>query len=276
MSQDNIFREVDEELRSDRMRKLWRSYGPLLIGAAVLIVLVVAGKETWDWYQSGTTASSSDQFYKALTLADGADTGAAETALNEVMSTNHGGYPTLARFKEAELLARQGKSQEALAAYDGLATNQSNSLVRELALVLAAYVLVDTGTIADVQARVGGLDNPESPLRNAAREALGLAYYKAGDLQNARKSFEAVVNDPLAGSDIQGRMRIYLGQLASEGAAPAEVAAPPDAPGAANPAPDNGTAPAVPAISDEGAVGPTAPGNALVTDAAGPAGTPAP
>ncbi|UXN73227.1 hypothetical protein N8D56_20075 [Devosia sp. A8/3-2] len=38
MSQDNIFREVDEELRSDRMRAFWRRFAPYVIGAAIAVV----------------------------------------------------------------------------------------------------------------------------------------------------------------------------------------------------------------------------------------------
>ena len=37
--------------------------------------------------------------------------------------------------------------------------------------------------------RVEGLLAPEDPLRNAAREAIGLTQYKAGDLNAARDSF---------------------------------------------------------------------------------------
>ena len=40
MAEDNIFREVDEELRSDRMRALWRRIAPFVIGAAVAIAMV--------------------------------------------------------------------------------------------------------------------------------------------------------------------------------------------------------------------------------------------
>src|SRR5690606_13983382 len=49
MSQDNIFREIDEELRSDRMRSLWRRFAPYVIGAAVGVVVLVAANEGWNW-----------------------------------------------------------------------------------------------------------------------------------------------------------------------------------------------------------------------------------
>ncbi len=226
MSNENIIREIDEELRSDRARNLWRRFGPYVIGAAVAIVLIVAVKEGWDWWQSSSSAQSSDQFYAALQLADGTDAEAAKTALDGVIAANHGGYPVLARFREAALLASQGKTAEAVAAYDALSTGQSNAHLRELALVLAANLLVDGGDVAQVEQRVGGLVTPNSPMRNAAREAIGLVKYKAGDLAGARQSFEDAANDPQASQELRSRINIYLAQLTAEGvAAPAAEAA---------------------------------------------------
>lgn len=227
MSNENIIREIDEELRSDRARNLWRRFGPYVIGAAVAIVLIVAVKEGWDWWQSSNSAQSSDQFYAALQLADGTDAEAAKTALDGVIAANHGGYPVLARFREAALLAGQGKTAEAVAAYDALAAGQSNKYLRELALVLAANLLVGGGDVAQVEQRVGGLVGAASPMRNAAREAIGLTKYKAGDLAGARQSFEDAANDAQASQQQRQRLTVYLAQLVAEGVAPpvAEAAA---------------------------------------------------
>ncbi|MDC9824009.1 tetratricopeptide repeat protein [Devosia sp. ZB163] len=236
MSNENIIREIDEELRSDRARKLWRSFGPFVIGAAVVVVLAVAVNEGWSWWQNSNSAQSSDQFYSALEAADGADVAAAQKALDGVIAAGHGGYPTLARFREAALLAQDGKAPEAIAAYDAISTSESNKYLRELALVLAANLLVDSGDVAQVEQRVGGLTGPASTFRNAANEVIGLAKYKAGDLAGARTSFEQAANDGLTSTEARARLNIYLAQLTAEGAAPAPVAAA-EAPAAADPAP---------------------------------------
>lgn len=241
MSNDTILREVDEELRSDRMRSLWRRFGPYVIGAAVAIVLLVAINEGWSWWQNSNASRSSDQFYAALELADGTDVEAAQKALDEVIAQGTGGYPSLARFRQAALLAKGGSTAEAVAAYDALSNSETNPRLRNLALVLAAYLLVDGGDVAAVDQRVGGLIAPTNPMRNAAREALGLVKYQAGDLAGARQAFEDILADPLASQEARGRLQVYLAQLVAEGVAvPApETAA--DAPAA----PSVGDAPAL-------------------------------
>ena len=79
MSQDNIFQEIDEELRSDRMRALWRRFGPFVIGAAVAVVVIVAVNEGWTWYHANNAAQSSDELYAAFDAIDGGDLAAAQT-----------------------------------------------------------------------------------------------------------------------------------------------------------------------------------------------------
>lgn len=217
MSQDNIFHEVDEELRSDRMRALWRRIMPYVIGAAVGVVAIVAINEGWQWYHANNAAQSSDEFYTALDLADGGDVAAAQAQLDQLAADGSGSYPVLAQFAKAGLLASEGNAAEAVALYDSLANTQSDVRLRELALVLAGSLLVDTGTLADVEARVGTIAVEGNPLRNAARETLGLAQYKAADYAAAQASFEAVLNDPLSQSTVRNRMGYYLAQMLAAG-----------------------------------------------------------
>jgi hypothetical protein len=220
MSNDTLLREVDEELRRDRMRKLWRQSAPFVFGAAAAVILLVAGYEGWNWWTESNASRSSDQFYAASEAADGSDLAAAEKALDEVIAQGSGAYPALAQFRDASLLAQQGKIDEAVAAYDALATTQSNAYLRELALVMGANLLVDKGDVAAVEQRVGGSLVPESPMRNAAREVLGLAQYKAAQFDAAMTTFQAIIDDPFASRDLQSRVQIYIQQLLAEGAAP--------------------------------------------------------
>jgi hypothetical protein len=226
MSEENIFSEVDEELRRERMRNLWRLFAPYVIGAAIAIVALVAAYEGWNWWQNSNAARSSDAFYSAIDLAGSGDIAGAQAALETLAEDGSGQYPVLARFRQASLLAGDGKTDEAVAAYDALAATISNRRLRDLALVLAAFVLVDGGDVAPVEARVGGLTTPDNPMRNSAREALGLAQYAAGDIDTARATFEAIAADPSGSLQTIGRIQIYIAQLIAEGAkAPAGPAA---------------------------------------------------
>ena len=241
MSQDNIFREVEEELRSDRMRALWRKFGPIVIGAAIAIVVLVAVNEGWSWYTNSQSAAASTRLYSALDAAGSGDLAAAEQQLDALAADGSGGYPVLAEFRKAALLKNSGDLAGAVAAYDGLANDQANPRLRELALLLAANILVDSGTLADVEARVSTIAVEGNPLRRSAHELLGLAQYKSGDLAAAQASFVAILDDPLAPAQTRNRIAYYLAQMTSLG----EIAA--DADTAASDAPADDAATTTPA-----------------------------
>jgi len=217
MSNENIFREIDEELRSDRMRAMWRRFAPFVIGGAIAIVVLVAANEGWSWYTKSQSSQASQELYAALDTAGRGDLAAAQAQLDQLAADGSGGYPVLAEFRKAALLAEQGDVQGAVAAYDALANSQSNMRLRELALLLAGNLLVDGGTLAEVEARLGTLATDDSAMRRVARELLGLAQYKAGDFAAAEASFQAVLDDPLATSSLRNRMAYYMAQMLSEG-----------------------------------------------------------
>lgn len=273
MSQDNFFREVDEELRSDRVRKLWRRFAPYVLGAAIAVVLVVAVNEGWAWWQNSNSARSSDEFYSALEKADAGDFAGAQAELEVIATQGNGGYPTLARFRSASLLAKNGDIAGASSAYDALANDLANPRLRDLAFMLSANLLVDNGDVAAVQSRLGGIAVDGNPLRNSAREAIGLTQYKAGDLQGARATFESITADANASQNVSQRIQIYLAQLAAEGAAvPAEDAEAGTEP--AEPAAETAPAAETPAVTEAPAPAAETPAMAPATEA--PAMAPAP
>src|SRR5690606_9231899 len=143
--------------------------------------VAVAGNELWNWWRTSQATAASERFYAAGDLAEAGDTAAAIAAFREIAEEGPQGYATLARFREAALLASTGDIQAALALYDTLGNAAPEARLRELALVLAAYLLVDSGDVPAVQTRVSGIVESNSPLRLPAREALGLAQYRAGD-----------------------------------------------------------------------------------------------
>lgn len=225
MSEDTIFREVEEDLRADRMRNLWRRFGPYIIGGAVAVVLLVAVNEGWSWWQQTNAARSSDALYTALDAARSGDFDAAIKALPTVETEGSGQYPALAKFADASYLAAQGKAADAVALYDAIAGTSNEIRLRELALVLAAYQLVDSGDAAGVHTRVDGVIGSGSPFADIAREALGLTQYKAGDANGALATFEAITTNASASSDLLSRIFLYITQLKAEGAVSSSAAA---------------------------------------------------
>jgi hypothetical protein len=92
--------------------------------------------------------------------------------------------------------------------------------MRDLARMRAAWLLIDNGTYEQVAAEVQAMAVPANPLANSAREALGLAAYKAGKVAQAKEWFQQIANDASAPRNVANRAQIMLDNIASSGKAP--------------------------------------------------------
>ena len=84
----DIFREVDDDLRREQLKRMWDRYGTYVIGLAVLIVLVTAGWRFYEYWQEQRAEASGDRFVAALRLAEDGKHTEAVTALDELVTTN--------------------------------------------------------------------------------------------------------------------------------------------------------------------------------------------
>lgn len=219
MSDDGFFREVEEELRSDRLKSFWERYGVIIIAGAVLLVVATAGYRGWDWYSARQASASGDRFLEALTLANAGDYDAAMVELEALESQGFGQYPVLARMRAATVQVDRGQADAAVASFDEIAADRTvPDALRDIARLRAAYILVDHGAYNDVAGRAEQLTAPENPLRHSAREAMGLAAYKDGRYADAKRLFDEIIAEEFAPQGIAGRAQLMLELIEATGA----------------------------------------------------------
>lgn len=221
MNDDSFIREVNEELRSEQLRGVWKRFGRIIIGIAVLIVVGTAAHRGYDYWQKGKGSESGDQFIAALKLASENKTDEALAAFAALETEGHGSYPVLARMRSATLLAEKGDAAGAVAAFSAIGKDNDIPLaIRDTARMRAAWLLIDTGTYEQVSAEAEQMAVPQNALRNSAREALGLSAYKGGDFARAKEWFRQIGDDAEAPRNIANRAQMLLDIIASSSKAP--------------------------------------------------------
>ncbi|MFG1287552.1 tetratricopeptide repeat protein [Xanthobacter versatilis] len=232
----DIFHEIEEDLRRERLRKLWDRFGGLIIAAIVLVVVGAAGWSGYKYWRHQQAVTASAAFQSAISLFDAGKFPEAEAAFAAVAKDGPAGYRTLALFRGAAAAAARDKAA-GVAAFDAIAADAGlPSLVRELAQLRAALILVDTAGLAEVKQRVAAIAAGTGPLRNAAREALALAELKAGDAAAANKTATEITSDSETPPGVRSRaelIRRLTAGAASEPAAPESAAPALAAPGGA-------------------------------------------
>jgi hypothetical protein len=202
----DIFREVDEELRRDRLEQLWKRYGSWVIAAAVLLVVGTAAVTFWRQYQQQQRAAEGVRYAEALSLAEGGKTREAIAALGELGSGASEGHGLLARFQLAALEAQSGSKADAVAAWQAIADDGAvDRLYRELATVLGALAGVGEGEPAPIIARLQPIATGDGPWRPSALEVTALAQLKAGDKAAALDTYKRLADDLAAPAALRAR-----------------------------------------------------------------------
>ncbi len=235
MSNTDIVREVDEELRREQFEKLWNRYRNYILAAAAAVVLIVAGYKTWQWQQAQQAASAGAQFDSAIALLGDGKRNDAIKSLETIAASGAGAYPALAGLRLAALDADAGKGDAAFARYEALATSPAaDANVRGFARIQAAQLRLDKADFTEMQNRLNDLATPDGVWRQSARQLLGLAAYKAGKLTEADDQFALILNDK-DGRGAIGQMAEVMRQLilaatvkapGADGAAPAPATPP--------------------------------------------------
>ena len=172
MSDDTFIREVNEEIRQDQAKALWDRFGPAILGLALLVILGTAAWVGYDYWVESKANTAGDNFAQALQLAKDGKSDEALTALKALETDGYGAYPVLARLRSASVLADKGDAKGAVTAFDAVAADSSIPMsFRDVARLRAAFLLVDSGSYADVAQRAEQLSADTNPFRTSARWA---------------------------------------------------------------------------------------------------------
>jgi hypothetical protein len=230
---DDLLRQVEEELRRERLEKIWKQYGTYILAAAVLVVVGVLGFKLWESHRLSEAQASGEAYESALVLLNEKKDGSAEKEFEKLSADGIGGYRALAQLQLAGLQAKQGKKAEALATYDALAASSNGDIMlREFARLQAAGLRVGDVDFTEIENRLTPLMADTSPWRYSARELLGLAAFKAGKANDARSILTPLFVDQQTPQSISERAQIVMAAIAAgeiakkAGEAPASPAAP--------------------------------------------------
>ncbi len=188
---DELFREVDEDVKRDHWFALWNQYGWYLVGLIVVVVGSTGAITAWQNMRLNQQLALSASFVAAGQLATADNLGEAISGLDEIVVESEGGYQMIARFRQATLMAESGDAEYAGDLYRTIADDENYAqYYRDLAVLLLAANSVGGDTIfgdaEDIRARLSAVAVDGNPFRHSARELSAALAIARGDMEDAR------------------------------------------------------------------------------------------
>lgn len=252
-NKDSLLREVDEELRREKLQKLWEKYGIYVLSLAAIIIVSVAGYKFWDTRQQSLAEEQGAGYEAVLKLIKFTKTEDATKELEKIIASGHLGYATLAQLQMAGIHLKSNRPKDALRVLEEIEKNSSLDLnIRSFARLEAASLRVSEADYREMENRLKELTDGPSAWRLPARELLGTSAYKNGKYEEARKILLPLLSEPQIPSGIQERVQILLSSINTK-----EASKTPSSSTSDNSPPSKSTPPPAPSNSDVSA--PSAP-----------------
>lgn len=239
----DIFHEVDEQLRSARLRAVALKAWPYAAGVAVAALIAAGAVYGWRAHETSAAGAASERYAAAMEALQRHDKAAAERGFAALAGSAPPAYRTLALMQQAGLRLEAKEERGAVALLDQAAAAAPNPMVGDAARLQAAYTLMDLGAFGEARSRLTALAASGHPYRMMAREALGMAALAAGDVAEAKSDLQVVTLASDASDQARNRAGAALALIQSGtwSAAPALAKAAANlSPQAAPPAPSPG------------------------------------
>ncbi|WP_313103573.1 tetratricopeptide repeat protein [Brevundimonas sp.] len=185
----DVFEQVEEELRSDRYKRMARTWLP--IGAGLLAVALVAALGWWGWqsYVTNQADKASAAYDRGMIALQANNPSGADAAFAEAAKSGNGAYKALALMQQAGIAVSANKTEDAVKLFDDAAKAAGDPIIADAAAIKAVFLLMDTAPLADIQKRLEPLANDKRPLHAFAQEAQAMALLQHGKTAEARQIF---------------------------------------------------------------------------------------
>lgn len=138
----DIFQEVDEALKQEKMEKFWSEYKTTIITAIIVLIVSTGATSFYKSWDASRDKTETAALMKALESKD------TSQAIEAFAQDTRAGHRVIAQLSQAALLLEDQKFDEAAAIYEGIARQKSSpDNLRDLASVLAVRFGKDEGRI---------------------------------------------------------------------------------------------------------------------------------
>ncbi|MAV87929.1 MAG: hypothetical protein CMM67_06750 [Rhodospirillaceae bacterium] len=197
--QENLFKEIDEDLRQQKYADLWKKYNKLLIGILIAMVAGVGSYKGWESYQLNLKYEESNLFSSAIKSIEASNLDVAQSILNNIKGASNSGYSILTKFNRASILSQKGYKNEAARLYLDLSQDKNiEKIYRDIAIILHALNSSKSDRIALSLTKLELLINSGSSFRYTAKELSAMLLYEMGSIEKALALYQELIDDKTA------------------------------------------------------------------------------
>lgn len=190
----DVFEQVEEELRSERYKRLARTWLP--VAGGVILVALIAALAFWGWdsLQTSKADKASIAYDRGMQSLQASNPVGADAAFTQAAKDGNGAYKAMALMQRAGIAVEANRIPDAIRLLDDAAKASRDPLLADAAALKGAWLAMDTETVAQIEARLTPLTKDDRPFSVFALEALAMARLQNGQVAPAREALVLLKN----------------------------------------------------------------------------------
>ena len=209
----DVFQEVDEDIRQERYKTIWKRYRYYFISIIMVLIIAVATNAFLRHENFKKVNERSDKFFNAVSISN-SNSDEALKLLNEFSKTELKSSQynvVLSLFIEAAINREKQDFSAALNVYSQIAKMENIDIFYiDYANLCAAETLISSGDIEAAIVMLEMLIKDNSALLLIAKEYLGYVEISKGNYEKSKILFEEIYEDASSSQEMINRVKEVL------------------------------------------------------------------
>lgn len=198
LKEDALLNEIATDLKNEQLQNLWNKYGLFIIifvAAALTIAVCFESIKAWSEKRD---QEMSNAYAVAVSLHSQGRSDESLNILQTLANNRRGVYSDIARLQIANIYMEQNKTDEAIKIWQALADDRhSVDEMRAIATLKLVSAKMDTQAAGDeIKSLLEPLTQDDNQWANSARGLLAELAIRDGNLEEARRQYELIINAP--------------------------------------------------------------------------------
>ena len=202
----DILRQVDEDLRKERLTSLWNRFKIYIISITLLLIISVSVYQYLEISKYNEKVSTIEKYYKA------SNNGSINEILDELetIKTSNKFSQNLIDLKMADIHLVKGNIELGLEKLEQIFKSKNKSILGDLALYKYLMLKIDEVTLNEVNNLIENFSSKENNFNYLFSELVGIKNIIDGQYSEGKIIFESLLNDATVSNEIKIRAEKYI------------------------------------------------------------------
>ena len=202
----DILRQVDEDLRKEKLTSLWNRFKVYIISIILLLIISISVYQYLEISEYNEKASTIESYYKA------SNNESVDVMLGklETIKTSNEFSQNLIDLKSADIHLVKGDIELGLKKLEQIFKSKNKSILGDLALYKYLMLKIDEVTVNEVNNLIENFNSKENNFNYLFSELVGIKNIIDGQYSEGKIIFESLLKDANVSNEIKIRAEKYL------------------------------------------------------------------